>query len=59
MINQKMKKMGSTGSAIRELFEYGNRRKKEIGEDNVYDFSIGNPSFRKVFAVSIFACSAP
>ena len=26
MINQKMKKMGSTGSAIRELFEYGNRR---------------------------------
>ena len=44
MINQKMKKMGSTGSAIRELFEYGNRRKKEIGVDNVYDFSIGNPS---------------
>jgi aspartate aminotransferase len=26
------------------LFEYGKKRKAEIGEDNVYDFSLGNPS---------------
>lgn len=44
MVNKKMVEKGHLGSAIRELFEYGNRRKKEIGENNVYDFSIGNPS---------------
>ena len=27
-----------------ELFEYGNARKREIGEENVFDFSLGNPS---------------
>ena len=31
-------------SAIRELFEYGNRRKAQIGADKVFDFSLGNPS---------------
>lgn len=44
MYNQKSYKLGATGSAIRELFEYGKRRKLEIGEDNVFDFSLGNPS---------------
>lgn len=44
MINQKMKNLGQNASAIRELFEYGKRRKAEIGEDKVYDFSIGNPN---------------
>lgn len=44
MYNEEMKKLGMNGSAIRELFEYGKIRKKEIGEDNVFDFSIGNPS---------------
>ena len=29
---------------IRELFEYGKKRKAEIGEENVFDFSLGNPS---------------
>jgi len=43
-INNKMFELGNRGSAIRELFEYGNKRKKEIGVDNVYDFSLGNPS---------------
>lgn len=43
-MNEKMKKLGSHRSAIRELFEYGKRRKAEIGEENVFDFSIGNPS---------------
>ncbi len=44
MINQKNYELGSKSSAIRELFEYGKQRKQEIGEDLVYDFSIGNPS---------------
>ena len=44
MVNDKMYKLGSARSEIRELFEYGRKRKREIGEDNVYDFSLGNPS---------------
>ncbi len=44
MFNAKMMRLGEERSAIRELFEYGNRRKREIGEENVFDFSIGNPS---------------
>ena len=44
MLNQKNYQLGSKSSAIRELFEYGKRRKQELGEDKVFDFSIGNPS---------------
>ena len=44
MYNKEMYKIGAKGSDIRELFEYGKKRKKEIGEDKVFDFSIGNPS---------------
>ncbi len=44
MINQTMLQLGTKRSAIRELFEYGKRRKEEIGQDKVFDFSIGNPS---------------
>lgn len=44
MINQKMLGLGTKRSAIRELFEYGRKRKAEIGADRVFDFSIGNPS---------------
>ena len=44
MFNQKYVKLGSKLSAIRTLFEHGKKRKAEIGEDNVYDFSIGNPN---------------
>ena len=44
MINGRMKKLGTERSAIRELFEYGNARAKEIGRENVFDFSLGNPS---------------
>jgi len=36
--------LGTARSVIRELFEYGIRRKAEIGAENVYDFSLGNPS---------------
>ena len=44
MINEQMYKLGSQRSEIRELFEYGLKRKREIGAENVYDFSLGNPS---------------
>lgn len=43
MVNARNKKLGEARSVIREIFEYGNARKREIGEENVYDFSIGNP----------------
>ncbi len=44
MINERMRGLGKNRSAIRDLFEYGLKRKAEIGEDNVFDFSLGNPS---------------
>ena len=44
MPNKKMISLGENRSVIRDLFEYGLMRKKIVGEDKVYDFSIGNPS---------------
>lgn len=44
MLNQKNVNLGKVRSSIRELFEYGKQRKAEIGEQNVFDFSLGNPS---------------
>ena len=42
--NQKMFGLGSKRSIIREIFEYSKARAKEIGAENVFDFSLGNPS---------------
>lgn len=44
MLNTTNVNLGKVRSSIRELFEYGKKRKAEIGADNVFDFSIGNPS---------------
>lgn len=44
MLNERYIQLGSAPNAIRSLFAYGQARKAEIGEDKVYDFSIGNPS---------------
>lgn len=44
MISQKMTELGKKRSVIREIFEYGNKRRGEIGAENVFDFSLGNPS---------------
>ncbi len=44
MVNQNLYELGTKPSAIRELFEYGKKKAAEIGAENVYDFSIGNPS---------------
>ena len=43
-INNKMFGLGSKRSIIREIFEYSKTRAAEIGAENVYDFSLGNPS---------------
>jgi aspartate aminotransferase len=44
MINEKMYALGSTRSKIRELFEYGKQLSKKIGAENVFDYTLGNPS---------------
>ena len=44
MYNQKAYELGSNRSCIRELFEYGRMRAAIVGAENVYDYSLGNPS---------------
>lgn len=44
MINQTACELGSNRSCIRELFEYGCQRAAVVGRENVYDYSLGNPS---------------
>ncbi len=44
MISQKMVELGSKRSVIREIFEFGKKRAAEVGAENVFDFSLGNPS---------------
>ena len=64
MVAAKMKELGTRKSTIREIFEYGRQRAKEVGEENVYDFSLGNPSvptpdFIRDAAVDILTHSDP
>ncbi len=44
MINEKYKELLKGKSIIRELSEYATERGKEIGYENVFDYSLGNPS---------------
>ena len=44
MYNQNAYLLGSNRSCIRELFEYGRSRAAIVGNENVYDYSLGNPS---------------
>lgn len=44
MLNERMVALGTQRSVIRELFEFGKQRAAQIGAENVFDFSIGNPS---------------
>ena len=43
-VAEDMYKLGSQRSAIRELFEYGKQRAAVVRAENVYDFSLGNPT---------------
>ena len=44
--------LGTARSVIRELFEYGKQRAAVVGEENVFDFSLGNPSVPAPAAVN-------
>ena len=44
MVSEKMLALGSNRSTIRELFEYGKQRAAIVGAENIYDYSLGNPS---------------
>ena len=44
MVSKDMLNLGRVRSAIRELFEFGRKRAAIVGDANVFDFSIGNPS---------------
>ena len=44
MINETAYLLGSNRSCIRDLFEYGCARAAIVGRENVFDYSLGNPS---------------
>ena len=44
MINEKYHGLGTAPSIIRELFAYGLQQAKVVGKENVFDYSLGNPS---------------
>ncbi len=52
MLNEKAYTLGAQRSVIRELFEYGKQRAAIVGEDNVFDYSLGNPSIPSPQAVN-------
>ena len=51
MINETMYMRGAESSEIREIFSYGLERKAAVGAENVFDFSLGNPSIPAPAAV--------
>ncbi len=44
MLNEKAFNLGANRSVIRDLFEYGLSRAAVVGPENVFDYSLGNPS---------------
>lgn len=44
MLSKELLKVAGQASEIREIFEFGKQRASIVGADNVFDFSIGNPS---------------
>ena len=52
MFNQQVYEMGAAPNRIRQIFEYGRQQAKLLGEDRVYDFSLGNPSIPAPEAVN-------
>lgn len=44
MVNEKMLELGTKKSTIRTIFEFGRKRAAEVGEENIFDFSLGNPN---------------
>ena len=52
MINEQAYALGANRSCIRDLFEYGCQRAAIVGRENVYDYSLGNPSIPAPEAVN-------
>lgn len=44
MLNPSVLALGKKRSTIREIFEYGNMRAVQVGRENIFDFSLGNPN---------------
>ena len=44
MVNQTFYELGTAPSVIRQLFAYGLEQAKVVGKENVFDYSLGNPS---------------
>ena len=44
MVSEIMYELGTKKSTIRTIFEFGQRRIKEVGKENIFDFSLGNPN---------------
>ena len=44
MLSKEVVELSKQHYIIRDIFEYGMKRAKEVGAENVFDFSIGNPS---------------
>lgn len=44
MVSPKMYELGTKKSTIRTIFEFGRKRAAEVGEENIFDFSLGNPN---------------
>ena len=44
MLNERAYALGANRSVIRDLFEYGCQRAAVVGRENVFDYSLGNPS---------------
>ena len=44
MVNQEFYHLGTAPSVIRQLFAYGLQQAAVVGPENVYDYSLGNPS---------------
>ena len=64
MVSEQMYELGMKKSTIRTIFEYGQQRAAEVGAENVFDFSLGNPSvptpdFIRDAAVDILTHSDP
>ena len=56
MLNKKMYELGSNRSAIRDLFEYGKTLAEKIGKENVFDYTLGNPSVPCPKEVNNYIC---
>ncbi len=44
MVSAKMYELGTKKSTIRTIFEFGRKRAAEVGDENIFDFSLGNPN---------------